>query len=341
MTAPSQPALVTGASGFIGSTLVRVLAESGWPVRALVRPGRAVAGGTDKAVRTVEGDILAPDTLARAMAGCTRVFHLAAYARNWARAPATFFAHNVLGTRNVLAAARAAGVERIVLTSTIVTFGPTPPGAVADETTARSDGRPFTAYEETKALAEREALAAGDAGAPVVVVNPTRVYGPGPLSEGNSVTVMIDLYARGRFPFLLAGGANVGNYAFVEDVARGHLLAMEHGRPGERYILGGHNSSLRGLLETVDRVSGERHRTVSLPAPLARLYAGVEELRARWLGGSPRITPGWVDTFLHDWAFSSAKAERELGYAVTPLADGLRATHQWLQAGGAKGGGTR
>jgi nucleoside-diphosphate-sugar epimerase len=264
------------------------------------------------------------------MTGCSRAFHLAAYARNWARDPHAFVEHNVEGTRNVLAAARAAGVERVVLTSTVVTFGPTRPGVVGDETTPRSTPLFFTAYEESKTLAEREALRCAAEGLPVVIVNPTRVFGPGKLTEGNSVTAMIDLYDRGRLPVLLGGGGNVGNYVLVDDLVRGHVLAMERGRAGERYILGGENAPLEGLFALVDAASGRTHRQIPLPRSLALAYAHLEEKKAEWLGAYPRITPGWVETFLHDWAYSSAKAERELGYTTTPLREGIRVTWEWL-----------
>jgi len=327
---PGSPTIfVTGATGFIGTALVAELVRRGNRVRALTRATSDRAGLALDGVTLVTGDILDPDSLARGMAGCSRAFHLAAYARNWARDPRTFFTHNVEGTRNVLAAARAAGVERVVFTSTVVTLGPTPPGVVADEATPRGTPRFFTAYEESKTHAEREALRWAAEGLPVVIVNPTRVYGPGKLTEGNSVTHMIDLYDRGRLPVVLGGG-RVGNYVLVDDLVRGHILAMEKGRAGERYLLGGENASLAGLFELVDAVSGRKHRQVSLPRHLALAYAYLEEKKAEWLGAYPLITPGWVETFLRDWAYTSAKAERELGYTTTPLREGVRLTYEWL-----------
>jgi farnesol dehydrogenase len=333
MNLPRRPNtfFVTGATGFIGSRLVAELVRRGDAVRALVRPTSSREGLEDGRITAVVGDIGDPASLRAGMEGCSGVFHLAAYARNWARDPSTFFDLNVGGTRNVLEAARAAGADRIVLTSTIVTFGPTPPGVVGDEGMQRSTPRFFTEYEESKAAAEREALALAADGLPVVIVNPTRVYGPGKLTEGNSTTIMIDLYDRGRFPVLLAGGANVGNYALVDDLVRGHILAMEKGRVGERYILGGENASLVRLFDLVDEVTGKRHLRFSLPAALAMAYSHVERRKVEWFGLYPRITPGWVETFLRDWAYSSAKAERELGYTVTPLKEGIRLTCAWLR----------
>jgi farnesol dehydrogenase len=330
MSAPPQ-VFVTGATGFLGSALVDHLVRGGYAVRALTRPHSNREGLSDL-VTFVEGDILDPGSLRRGVAGCSQVFHLAAYARNWAPAPETFHAHNVQGLCNVLDAAEAAGVQRVVWTSTIVTLGPTPPGMVGDETLPRTTSRYFTDYEASKAVAEQEALRRAAAGFPLVIVNPTRAYGPGKLTEGNSVSRLIDLYRRGRMPFLLDGGGRLGNYAFVDDLARGHLLAMERGRPGERYILGGENATLKQLFELVDEASGRRRAKIHLPAAAARGWARVQELAASRLGFYPQITPGWIDTFLADWAFTSDKAERELGYRVTPLAEGIRITCEWLRS---------
>lgn len=298
-------------------------------MRGLARPTSDQSARAER-LEWVPGDILDGASLRSALTGCTEVFHLAAYARNWAKDPSTFFRLNVEGTRNVLEAAAEAGVRRIVYTSTVVVFGPTPRGVVGDEVTPRSTPRYLTEYEETKSVAEREALALAARGVPVVVVHPTRVYGPGKRTEGNSVSLMIDQYDRGRFPVVPGNGENVGNYAFVDDLVEGHLLAMEKGQVGERYILGGENSSLTGLLRLVDELTGKRHIQIGLPRPVAVSYARLEKLKAEWFGLYPLITPGWVETFLEDWAYSSAKAETELGYRITPLREGVRRTLDWL-----------
>jgi farnesol dehydrogenase len=266
------------------------------------------------------------------MEGCGQVYHLAAYAKNWAPRRQVFFEQNVDGTRNVLDAAQAAGVSRVVHVSTIVTFGPTLPGVEGDEAMPRSTERFFTEYEESKTVAERETLQRAARGFPVVIVNPTRVYGPGKLTEGNSVTRMFDQYDRGRLPVLLNRGADVGNYALVDDLVRGFLLAMARGQPGRCYILGGENASLRRLFELVDKATGRRHRQFNLPPWAARAFARLEQRKAEWLGIYPQITPGWVDTFLQDWTYSCARAVRELGYQITPLEEGVRRTCEWLRA---------
>jgi nucleoside-diphosphate-sugar epimerase len=336
-----EKVFVTGATGFIGTRLVQALVERGQRVRALSRrehveppPGfdRGQPGPWQRErVELVRGDILDPDSLTRGMEGCNRVFHLAAYAKNWAADPRTFYRLNVEGLENVFRAARQQGVSRVVWTSSIVTCGPTPPGVVGDERMPRSTPAFLTVYEETKTIAEREALRQAADGFPVVIVNPTRVYGPGYFTEGNALARLIDDYDRGRLPVLLNRGVNVGNYVLVDDVVAGHLLAMERGRIGERYILGGENVTLKEFFRTIDRVSGKTHFQLPLLRLTPLLFAWLQEKRAAWCGVYPTITPGWIKTFIVDWAYSSDKAVRELGYRPTQLEDGIRVTYQWLE----------
>jgi farnesol dehydrogenase len=334
---------VTGANGFIGSRLIEALVARGHEVRALSRrpelkpqppPGFDWPGGGPLAsplVEWVRGDITDRDSLLRAMDGATHVFHLAAYAKNWAPDPGVFWTMNVLGARNVFDAAAQLEIERVVWTSTMLTFGPTRPGQVGNEDSPRMTSGFFTEYDETKALAEQEAIGRALGGFPLVIVNPARVYGPGYLTEGNSVTQLIDQYDRGKMPFLLNFGVNVANWVCVDDVVQGLLLAMEKGRVGERYILGGENASLRQFFRLIDRVSGKRHLQIPVWRFWPLVIARIQKRRADRRGIYPRITPGWVRLFCADWAYSSQKAEQELGYRPTPLAEGLRRTYQWLQ----------
>ena len=336
--ADAQTVFVTGSTGFIGTKLVNALVDKGHTVHALTRGTSNRDGLSHDRIRLVTGDIQDPDSLRNGMEGCTQVYHLAAYAKNWSRDPSVFFKQNVGGMRNVFAAAKAAGVKRVVFTSTIVSFGPTRPGVIGDEAMPRITQKYYTEYEETKAIAEQEALKEAAQGFPVVIVNPTRVYGPGKLTEGNSVSLMIDMYDRGKVPVLLNNGRDIGNYVLVDDLVRGHVLAMERGRIGERYILGGENANLRQIFGMVDAVSGKKHFQMNLPPRIAYIYSGFEKKKAEWLGLYPQITPGWVETFLQDWAYTSAKAERELGYTITPLKEGIRMTYEWLLQQRSSGG---
>jgi len=331
---------VTGATGFIGMRLVQALVERGECVRALTRrdkpevaPGFGWENGgplASPAVELVRGDITDCPSLRRGMEGCRRVYHLAAYAKNWAPDRSTYYRLNVEGMRNVFEAARQSGIERVVWTSTQLTIGPTGPGQTADEDTPRRTDRYFTDYEQTKSIAEKEAMSRAAEGFPVVIVNPARVYGPGLLTEGNSVTQLIDEYDQGKVPILLNRGVNVGNWVLVDDVVAGHILAMEKGRIGQRYILGGENASLKRFFQVVSEVSGRRHWQIPLLGVAPMIFAHFQKKRAEWLGIYPQITPGWVRTFMTDWNHSSQKAERELGYRPTPLVEGIRITYQWL-----------
>lgn len=327
----SETVFVTGSTGFIGTALVNELVRRGHTVHALARLASNTDGLAHERVSIVRGNIMDRESLVHGLQGCTQVYHLAAYAKNWASDPTTFFRQNVDGTKNVLQAARDAGVRRIVFTSTVVVFGPTPPGVVGDESMPRITQKYCTTYEESKTVAERETLKLAASGLPVVIVNPTRVYGPGKWTEGNSVSFMLDRYQRGKFPILLNRGKDVGNYVLVDDLVRGHILAMEKGRLGERYILGGQNISLKGLFAIVDEQTGKRHRQINLPPRLAMWYSALEQKKAEWFGLYPQVTPGWVQTFLQDWAYDSAKAERELGYQITPLFEGIRRTLDWIR----------
>jgi len=328
--AKANTVFVTGSTGFIGTKLVNELVKRGNTVHALTRGTSNKDGLSHERIKLVTGDIQDRTSLQKGMEGCKQVYHLAAYAKNWSRDTSVFYKQNVEGMRNVFEVAKAAGVKRVVFTSTIVAFGPTPAGVIGNEDMPRITQRYYTEYEETKSIAEKEALQYAASGFPVVIVNPTRVYGPGKLTEGNSVSLMIDMYDRGTVPVLLNGGNDVGNYVLVDDLVRGHILAMEKGQIGERYILGGENASLKQIFEMVDEVSGKKHFQMNLPPRIAYLYSGFEKKKAEWLGIYPQITPGWVETFLQDWVYSTAKAERELGYTIVPLKEGIRMTYEWL-----------
>ncbi|NLF25894.1 MAG: NAD-dependent epimerase/dehydratase family protein [Deltaproteobacteria bacterium] len=326
--------LVTGGTGFIGNRLVWELARTGARVRVLVRSASLSTLETSfpAEVEVVCGDILNRPSLQQAMQGCSRVFHLAAYAKNWSHRRELYFEVNLQGLSNVLETARAAGVGRVVWSSSDLTLGPSLHGKTCDESSSRALQACFSAYEESKLAAEKEVARQHPSGLEIVTVLPTRVFGPGLLTEGNSVTRIMELYLRGRFPVLLGGGKPVGNWVLVDDVVRGLIQAAERGRAGERYILGGENSSLREFFQLWAEISGCRRMQFPVSGPVALTFAYLQELRARWFGVYPQITPAWVRCFLCDYIRSSAKAEKELGYHFTSLAEGMRRTYTFLQA---------
>jgi farnesol dehydrogenase len=319
---------ITGSTGFVGSVLLEKLVQRGFFVKGLVRnlPERKTN------VEYVTGDITEIESLRLGMKGCRYVFHLAAYAKNWSPNPNTYEQINIQGTRNVFTVAKELGVERIVWTSTIVTLGQTPPNVIGHEAMPRITKHYFTDYERTKTLMEQESIQWIKEGLPLVIVNPTRVYGPGSLAESNTVSKLINDFRHGRFPFLLNRGVNIGNYGFVNDIAEGHLLAMEHGKIGERYILGGENVSLEKLFRTVDRIDGKKRLQCKIYWIIPMMLAYFFWWRAKYFGVYPPMTPGWVRTFLVDWAFSCDKAKQELGYSPIPFEEGIQKTCQWLDS---------
>jgi farnesol dehydrogenase len=321
--------LVTGATGFIGGQLAKLLVRRGEAVRVLYRPGANLKPFDDLNLEMCAGDVLDAASVERAMAGCDRVFHLAAYARNWAKDPNTFFAVNVGGLKNVLDTALKNRVKKVVFTSSVVTFGPSN-GCVVNESAVRAPEF-FTEYERSKFVAEESIRQYLQRGLAVVIVNPTRVFGPGLLCEANAITKMIQLYLQGKWRLVLGNGSEIGNYAFVNDVVAGHLLAMSHGKAGERYILGGENVSFNDLFNMIADLCGRSYRLFHVPPAFALAFSEVEKCRAQWFDHYPLITPDWVRTFLANWACSCAKAERELGYAITPLRQALATTIAWLK----------
>lgn len=333
---------VTGATGFIGTKLVEKLLMRGYAVRGMGRREKPELprGEITTLDKTWEhpnfeyyrGDVTDAASVSEGVKGCNYVIHLAAYAKNWARDRRVFTDFNVGGTQNVLQAVRDHQVEKVVCTSTIVTLGVTKPGQIGNEDMPRSSETCFTDYERTKLDAEREIFRqVKEYGVPAVVVNPTRVYGPGQLSESNSVVLVMNMYESGRFPFLINFGRNLGNYVLVDDVAEGHILALEKGRIGNRYILGSReNITLRDLYNYVDEFRGRKGFKFPIWLLWPMIVAYTLKTFAAVTGVYPPITPGWVRTFSTDGAFSCDKACRELGYDPVPTRDGLKMAYDWI-----------
>jgi farnesol dehydrogenase len=255
---------------------------------------------------------------------------MAALVKMWVPDRDAFEAVNVGGLRNALAAASAAGA-RLLYTSSFIAVGPAGPQP-ADESQVH-DGRGFrNDYERTKAQADVIAREAAAAGADVVILYPGVVYGPGDLTDGNLVVKMAADHMAGRFPGIVGPGDRVWSYAFVDDVAAGHAAALERGAPGSRYFLAGENVTMNGFFATLAEVSGTPPPTRHIPYAAASALGYALYLWAELTGLPPQLTHEVVGVFRQHWAYTSARAERELGYGKTPLREGLRKTVEWLRA---------
>jgi len=321
--------LVTGATGYIGIRLSQKLAAEGQLVHALYRSEKKAIPLRDRPnIHLFRGDILERESLAKATEGCDGVFHVAAFARPWAKDPQTFYRVNVEGALNVFEIAKETGVRKIVFTSTAGVISPSS-GKFSDENTPRKFDF-STDYERSKGTAEKIVSDLVKAGQDIVIVNPSRVYGPGLMSDSNGVTKMIKLYLDGKFRLLPGDGKSIGNYVFIDDVVEGHLRAMEQGRPGERYILGGENVSFIQFFDLLSEVAGKRRRMLKMPVWAMNFAAQLMLKRADIFGTPPLITPPWVRKYLYHWALSIEKARRELGYEPKGLKEGFQRTLAWL-----------
>jgi nucleoside-diphosphate-sugar epimerase len=323
--------LVTGATGFIGSRLVTRLVKHGEQVNILCRETSDISLFSGLNIRIHHGDILDDQSIEAAMTGCDRVYHLAAIAKNWAPNADIYYRNNVLGTENILKAARNQKIRKVVITSTSLIYGPSN-GTPINENVQKPQTH-LTDYVRSKALADHSISNYIASGLNIVIVCPTRLFGPGLMTEGNSVTMMIDLYLQGKWRLILGNGDAIGNYAYIDDVVMGHIQAMETGKTGESYILGGENLSFNEFFDIVTDLSQKSYRFIHLPLPLALGFGWFEQNRAKLFKSYPLITPEWVKLFAKDWAYSSEKAKSELGYRVTPFEDAIHRTINWLKNG--------
>jgi dihydroflavonol-4-reductase len=321
-----KPTLVTGASGFIGWHVARLLAERGHKVRALVRPSSKLR---ELEVEAVTGDLRDPESLDRAAAGCGLVFHVAADYRLWARDPDEVYRSNVEGTRNLLEAARRHGVERVVYTSTVGCIG-VPRGGLGDETVPVTLGEMTGAYKRSKFLAERVAMEFAASGFPVVVVNPTAPVGDHDVKPTPTGKIVLDFLKR-KMPAFIDTGLNLLD---VRDAAEAHVLAAERGRPGERYIVGCENLTLAEILQKLARLTGREAPRVRLPYAVAYAAGVVTTGWARVTGQPPRAPLDAVRMAKKKMFVSTEKARRELGFAPGSVDVALGRAVEWFQANG-------
>ena len=323
--------LVTGASGFVGSAVVRALINAGYPVRALVRTGSPRTNLDSLDLEIVEGDMRDADSVARATANVRHVMHVAADYRLWSRDRDEIRRNNVVGTRTVMEAALRAGVERIVYTSSVAALALRSDGQAADETAVLAENAAVGAYKRSKVAAQDlvEVMIAHNA-LPAVIVNPSTPIGPRDIRPTPTGRIIVEA-ASGRMPGYVDTGLNL---VHVDDVAAGQLAALHHGKIGERYILGAENVPFAQMLEDISRLVGRRAPRLRIPHPVALTIAYAAEGLALLTGKEPFASIDAVRMARHCMYFTSRKAERELGFKARPYIEGLADAMRWFRDAG-------
>jgi dihydroflavonol-4-reductase len=322
---------LTGATGFVGSHVARVLAGKGARLRLLVRSTSNLANLAGIPAETVVGDLRRPETFASTLAGCDAVFHVAADYRLWVRNPDAMYASNVAGTKDLLRLAREAGVPRFIYTSSVATMGFRSDGTIVNEDTPVSLDAMVGHYKRSKFLAEQEAVAAARAGQQVIILNPTTPIGAGDIKPTPTGRIVVDFLNR-KFPAYVDTGLNLVD---VIEVARAHAAALEKGRAGERYILGGENLTLKQMLDKMSAITGLPSPRLRVPHDVAMVFAFFDEnIQGRLQGREPRATVEAVRMGRKKMFASSTKAEVELGFQIVPVYQALRSAIEWFRTNG-------
>jgi dihydroflavonol-4-reductase len=331
MNLEGAPVLVTGASGFVGSAVARALKARGAELRLLVRASSPRANLAGLEAELITGDMRDRASMDEAMRGMRYLFHVAADYRLWARDPEEIVRNNRNGTEAPMRAALAAGLERIVYTSSVATLRLDPGGAPSDETMPATEAQAIGAYKRSKVVAERlvERMVAEE-GLPAVIVSPSTPIGPRDVKPTPTGRIIVEA-ASGRMPAFVNTGLNL---VHVDDVATGHLQALDKGRTGERYILGGQDARLADMLADIAGLVGRKAPKVELPIGPLRPLAEAAELYGRVTGKEPFLTKDALRMASHHMYFSSAKAERELGYAARPYGEALADAIGWFRNAG-------
>jgi dihydroflavonol-4-reductase len=322
---------ITGATGFVGSHVAQELSRRGADLRILIRSTSKLENLAGLPAETVTGDLLQVDALRSAVSGCDAVMHVAADYRLWVTDPEKMHATNVVGTRELLRIAREEGVRRVVYTSSVATMGFFYDGRLADEATPVSLAKMIGHYKRSKYLAEQEAVTAARDGQQVIILNPTTPIGSGDIKPTPTGRIVVDFLNR-KFPAYMDTGLNLVD---VNEVARTHVDALEAGRPGERYILGGENLTLKQLLDKMSAITGLPSPTMRVPHSVAMAFAVWDQtVTGKLRGREPRATVEAVRMGKKKMFVSSAKAERELGFHVLPVYAALRSAIDWFRVHG-------
>jgi dihydroflavonol-4-reductase len=318
---------LTGSTGFVGSHVARAYAAQGAELRLLTRSTSKLAAIEGIAADVVVGDLRQPESLRAALRGCDALVHVAADYRLWVRDPKEMYAANVDGTRELLRMAREEGVAKVVYTSSVATMGFKSDGSIVDESTPVSLEQMIGVYKRSKFLAEMEAIAAAKAGQHVMILNPTTPIGPGDAKPTPTGRIVVDFLNK-KFPAYVDTGLNLVD---VSEVARMHVCALDRGTPGERYILGGENLTLKQILDRMSAITGLPSPRMKVPHAVAMVFAFFDEtITGRILGKEPRATVEAVRMGKKFMFASSAKAERELGFRAVPIYNALRSAIEWF-----------
>ena len=321
--------LITGASGYVGNRMAHTLADMGNEVHAIVRSASAKELLQHPGIVVFRGDIQDKESLLIAMKGCGQVYHTAAMVRLWAKDPSVFYKVNVDGTRNVLDTAVETGVKKLVFTSTCGVIGPSlnQPMNEKDPRIAGFDND----YDLSKFLAEKLVAEYSKKGLFTVIASASKVYGPGIETHPLSVNNVIRRFVLGKITFCPSPENLVSNYVFIDDLIHGHILAIENGTSGEKYIIGGENLSYTEFFQTISKVSGKTGRLIRGTKNIGRLYGLCHFLYSKLLHKEPFFTAKGANHIFCNKSFSCSKAMQELGYAITPFADALQPTIHFLK----------
>jgi dihydroflavonol-4-reductase len=322
---------ITGATGFVGGHVARRYAAEGASLRLLTRQTSRLDGLAGIDAEMVKGDLREPEKLRSALTGCDALVHVAADYRLWVRDPKQMYAANVDGTRELLKLARETGVPRVVYTSSVATMAFKADGTIVNEDTPVTLAEMIGHYKRSKFLAEQEAIAAAKAGQHVMILNPTTPIGDGDAKPTPTGRIIVD-FMNNKFPAYVDTGLNLVD---VDEVARMHVVALDRGTPGERYILGGENLTLKQILDRMSAITGLPSPTMKVPHSVAMVFAFFDEnITGKLLGKEPRATVEAVRMGKKMMFASSAKAERDLGFQVLPIYNAMRSAIEWFIANG-------
>jgi dihydroflavonol-4-reductase len=322
---------LTGSTGFVGSHVARAYAAAGVDLRLLTRTTSKLTAIENLNAEIVVGDLRQPESLRSALRGCDALVHVAADYRLWVRDPKEMYAANVDGTRELLRIAREEGVAKVVYTSSVATMGFKSDGTIVDEATPVSLADMIGVYKRSKFMAEQEAITAARSGQHVMILNPTTPIGPGDAKPTPTGRIVVDFLNR-KFPAYVDTGLNLVD---VSEIARMHVVALEQGTAGERYVLGGENLTLKQILDRMSAITGLPSPTIKVPHAVAMAFAFFDEtVTGKIRGKEPRATVEAVRMGRKYMFASSSKAERELGFRVLPIYTALRAAIEWFVARG-------